>query len=272
MLLRIAQLVGLAITVVLLTRLVVRGIELHAEAGAMSSKAKGQFLGYATSIPELAGTVGTAGHGLLTAGLWNIASSNVINWALFLLAAVCYRRTGALLKRRFRDEIGFAVVAVAIPLVLSRQRAIAGSPWTALALFGLFVGYVYLDRHLNPNPPPSVAASRRRGKKKSHGRALLYTISGVIGIVVTGHFLGVTAKSVVVDLGVPQWAVGWTLGVITSLPEMAAFFAVFATAKAQAWPGDADCQENLDSLAASNMSNLGLIYPIGIMVFLLVAH
>ncbi|HHH11737.1 MAG TPA: hypothetical protein ENK23_06665 [Sorangium sp.] len=154
MLLRIAQLVGLAITVVLLTRLVVRGIELHAEAGAMSSKAKGQFLGYATSIPELAGTVGTAGHGLLTAGLWNIASSNVINWALFLLAAVCYRRTGALLKRRFRDEIGFAVVAVAIPLVLSRQRAIAGSPWTALALFGLFVGYVYLDRHLNPNPPP----------------------------------------------------------------------------------------------------------------------
>jgi len=73
------------------------------------------------------------------------------------------------------------------------------------------------------------------------------------------------------DLKVPQWAVGWILGLITSLPEMTAFFAVFASARheLQHPDDDTDCQENLDSLCASNMSNLALIYPIGIAVFLL---
>ncbi|MEQ9325131.1 MAG: hypothetical protein RIF41_38550, partial [Polyangiaceae bacterium] len=80
-------LVGLAIAVVALTRLVVRGIELYAAAGGMSSKAKGQFLGYATSLPEMVGTIGTAGNGLLAAGLWNIDASNIINWVLFVAAA-----------------------------------------------------------------------------------------------------------------------------------------------------------------------------------------
>ena len=34
---------------------------------------------------------------------------------------------------------------------------------------------------------------------------------------------------------------------------------------------DTDCQENLDSLAASNMANLGFIYPVGVVVFVMVA-
>ena len=42
---------------------------------------------------------------------------------------------------------------------------------------------------------------------------------------------------------------------------------VFALAKERG--GDESCQQNLDNLAASNMSNVGLIYPIGIIVFLL---
>ena len=73
---------------------------------------------------------------------------------------------------------------------------------------------------------------------------------------------------------VPEWAVGWVLGFITSLPEMTAFFAVFASAKEElAGPDDdTDCQENLDGLCASNMSNLALIYPVGILVFLLVGQ
>jgi Ca2+/Na+ antiporter len=97
--------------------------------------------------------------------------------------------------------------------------------------------------------------------------------AGVLGIVILGRFLGAVAERVVVLAGVPEWAVGWILGFITSLPEMTAFFAVFASAHELGRPDDdTDCQENLDSLAASNMSNLGLIYPIGVAVFLLLAH
>jgi hypothetical protein len=55
---------------------------------------------------------------------------------------------------------------------------------------------------------------------------------------------------------------------------MTAFFSVFGSAKNAGIPADddTDCQENLDGLAASNMSNLGLIYPIGITMFLVLGQ
>jgi Ca2+/Na+ antiporter len=274
MLLNLSLLIALGLAVVVLTRLIVRGIELFAAAGLLSSKTKGQFLGYATSTPELVGTVGTAGHGLLAAGLWNVAASNIINLVLFVAAAAWYRRLRALGKRKFMDEAGFALGAFCIPLLLAQSQYWARSPWTAMALFGSFIGYIYLDKKLNPAPPPSFSLGKASKVKRTRWRAWLYTVGGVIGIVLTGQYLGGVAKEVVVGAGVPQWAVGWILGVITSLPEMTAFFAVFSSAKQShlAEDDDIDVQENLDSLAASNMSNLGLIYPIGIAVFLIVTR
>jgi len=98
----------------------------------------------------------------------------------------------------------------------------------------------------------------------------VFILLGIVGIIIVGNFLGDVAKSIVdrPQLNVPEWAVGWILGVITSLPELTSFYAVFALAKERG--GDESCQQNLDNLAASNMSNVGLIYPIGIIVFLLV--
>ena len=78
------------------------------------------------------------------------------------------------------------------------------------------------------------------------------------------------ASNVVNKLGFPQWAVGWILGFITSLPELTTFFAIFSAAKKRGEKSDASLQSNLDNLAASNMSNLGLIFPIGISVYLIV--
>lgn len=266
-------LIALGVAVVVLTRVVVRGIEIYAAAGGMSSKAKGQFLGYATSLPEMVGTVGTAGNGLLGAGLWNIASSNIINLVLFTAAAAYYGRLNAVFKRKFADEGGFALAAFVVPLALSRSEAAARSPYTAGALFTGFLIYLYVDKMLNPNPPLSVAASRKGRDPKGRIRGIALVAVGVLGIILAGNYLGQEAKVVVDGLGVPEWAVGWILGFITSLPEMTAFFAVFAAARGEDGSppdDDVDCQENIDGLAASNMSNLGLIYPMGIAVFLFV--
>ncbi len=57
---------------------------------------------------------------------------------------------------------------------------------------------------------------------------------------------------------------------MTSLPEMVTFFAIYSLARKQGTShlGE-DSQEALDNLAASNMANTGLIYPLGLTVFLL---
>jgi Ca2+/Na+ antiporter len=262
--------IALGLAVVFITRVIVRGIELYAASGAMTAKAKGQFLGYATSLPELVGTVGTAGNGLLSASLWNVASSNIINLTLFVMAASFYRRVPALFKRKFLDEIAFALVAFGVPLVLCQWDGLARSPLTAVALFGFFLAYLFIDHRPNPDPPPSMTAGRNRGDATIRVKGIALTVVGVLGIVLAGNYLGDQAEIVVRGFGVSEWAVGWILGFITSMPEMTAFFAVFASAREGDRPptDDTDCQENLDSLAASNMSNLGFVFPIGIAVYL----
>ncbi|MEM9695631.1 MAG: hypothetical protein AAGA56_24015 [Myxococcota bacterium] len=274
MYIHLALLIALGVGVVLLTGVVVRGIELYAASGAMSAKAKGQFLGYATSLPELVGTVGTAGKGLLGAGLWNIGASNTINLVLFTVAAVVYGRARYVVRSKFAGELGFSIVAFVIPFFISRSVVLAQSPWTALGLFLFFVLYIVADRRLNPQPPLSVASRTQEGDDKTKARGVGLACIGVGGIVLAGNYLGAEAKLVVEGIGVPEWGVGWILGFITSLPEMTAFFAVFASARKSGLDesDDTDCQENLDSLAASNMSNLGLIYPIGIGAFLLLSR
>ncbi|MDP6935663.1 MAG: hypothetical protein QGG40_22275, partial [Myxococcota bacterium] len=102
----------LGLGVVLTTRyLVLDGLEHLADGLGWSTKTRGKLLGFATSVPELVATLATASRGLLGAGLWNIASSNILNTALFLAAALRYRRAKRVLQRRFIDELGFAMGA-----------------------------------------------------------------------------------------------------------------------------------------------------------------
>lgn len=262
-------LILLGIGVVIITRfLLIKGIQLTSDAWRIPRKVQGQIMGYATSTPELVGTVSTAAQGLLGAGLWNVTASNIINLILFVATALYFGRFKSLAKRKFADEIGFALGAIVLPVILVTREQWAKSPWAALFLFGFFVGYVVLDKWLNPpNPDEEKDVTPKDPSKGPKGIALI--LLGIIGIIVAGNFLGIVAESIVTQLGVPEWAVGWILGVITSLPELTSFYAVFALAKGQA--SDESCQQNLDNLAASNLSNVGLIYPIGIIVFLLVS-
>ena len=272
-----AQFIGLALLVVGVTRyLLLAGIEEGGRAWGVPAKIEGQILGYATSVPELVGTVATAARGLLGAGLWNVAASNIINWLLFGAAVLYYRRGSAVFRRVYLGEIGFAATAVAVPLVLSRQGAWSRTPMVALALLGFFLLYQVADRVISARladvgEAADEASAPGPDQQGASGlRAVIFMLLGLVGIVVIGHFLGGVAERIVVALDVPQFAVGWILGLVTSLPEMTTFFAVFAAAKGEPTAQGA-AQRSLDNLAASNMSNVGLVYPIGILIFVYVA-
>jgi len=267
-------LAGLAILVVLITHyLLTRGVEWLADSSRMSPKFKGKILGFSTSIPELVATTSTAAMGLLGAGLWNIASSNIINSVLFLGAVVWYRKQGRMMQVQFVDEIIFALSAIGLPLFLAMHTGMEKSPWTAVGLVGVFIVYMIADMLLNKHVEHEYADEMNHTEgDHSFGAALGLIGLGILGITLTGYFLGQVAHNVVVQLGVPQWVVGWILGVVTSLPEFTTFFAVFRMAKKRGEKSDASLQANLDNLAASNMSNLGLIFPIGITVFLVVRY
>ena len=61
--------------------------------------------------------------------------------------------------------------------------------------------------------------------------------------------------------------------VVHVVPEAVTFFAVYGSARKAGRPENVEeTQEVLDNLTASNMSNSGLIYPIGLAIFLLVTQ
>ena len=244
----------------------IAGIDRLAAALSWSPKARGRATGLATSAPELVCLVAAGLAGVWDVGLWNIASSNIINVTLMVMAVARYRQGRQLMNRRFVDEITFALLAIAVPLVL--MRAALDQHWAVIPiLFAFFAVYQVLDTRINPPRPEDKPAEDAVG---SLPLGLIMVLTALVAIAVVGFFLGDAAEQVVNQLGMPQALAGWVLGMVTSLPEMVTFFAVYGTARKAGTLGDLeDTQEALDNLAASNMANVGLIYPAGLAVYLL---
>ncbi len=242
----------------------IAGLDHVGRALRWNPKARGQATGYATSAPELVTLVAAGLAGVWEAGLWNIAASNLINIALFLGAVLFYRQQRDFRSPRFLDEIGFAGLAVVAPLLLMQLEL--DTRWTVVpVLFVLFAVYRVVDRRVNPKggaPAVETVGNLPLGA--------ILVLTALVLIAVAGFFLGAATEEVVNQLGVHPAIAGWILGLVTSLPEMVTFFAIYAEAKRQGTShlGE-DTQEALDNLTASNMTNTGLIYPVGLTVFLL---
>ena len=239
------------------------GLDQLAGALRWDAKLRGQATGYATSAPELVTLTAAGLAGVWEAGLWNIAASNLINGALMACAVTFHGQVRDLASPRFFDEVGFAALAVAAPLVLMQLDL--DRSWVVVpVMFGLFALYLVVDRRVNPKraaPATETVGSLPFG-------AILVLTAAVL-IAVAGFFLGGATEEVVNQLGVHPALAGWILGFVTSLPEMVTFFAIYAEARRQGTSHLLDdTQEALDNLAASNMTNAGLIYPLGLGVYL----
>ena len=258
--------VSAAVIILLVKYGLLRGFDNIASAMNWSAKARGQVTGYATSVPELVCLVAAGMAGVWEAGLWNIASSNIINSVLMLFAVLKYRQFRELFNKRFLDEVGFAASAVAVPVVLMFVGLDTQWYLTPL-LLAFFVAYQIVDKLLNPPDENEGTAEETVG---SLPFGFIIAISALVAIAVAGIFLGSATAEVVEQLGVHPAIAGWILGLMTSIPELVSFFAVYATAAREGKLQDlSDTQEALDNLTGSNMANVGVVYPIGLAAFLL---
>ena len=243
-----------------------KGIDHVAGAMNWSAKARGQLTGYATSVPEFVCLVSAGLAGVWQAGLWNIASSNIINCILMLSAVTFYRQVGELWNRRFIDEIAFAALAIFVPIVLMRFGL--DTQWYLVPmLLCFFVVYQITDRRVNRPSGDEPPAEETVGNLPL---GIIIAVTALTAIAVAGIFLGDATAEVVQQLGIHPILAGWILGVVTSIPEMVSFFAVYSTSKREGTSHELhDTQEALDNLTGSNMSNVGVVYPIGLLAFLI---
>ena len=256
-----------AAIVVAVRYLLVPGIGQVCAALGFSIKTRGQIIGYATSVPELTMVVAGAVAGVFDAGMWNIAASNIVNWGLFLTTVLIFRQQLDLTRKNFIDEILFGLMSVAVPLALC-LITLNISYLTAAGLIALFAFYRYLDRVINRPTHTTSAAAQSKGSLRNGSLSVLAGIAIVLG---SGIFLGNSASVLITTLNVPAFAVGWLVGIITSVCEFASFIEIYRANRRKDGPNYiADTQEALDALVASNIANLGLILPFGMIVYLIV--
>jgi Ca2+/Na+ antiporter len=249
--------------------LLVPGIGRIGAAFKLPAKLRGQMIGYATSVPELTVLVAGALAGVFNAGLWNIAASNIINWVLFLVTVLAFHQQFDLKNRVFTDEIVFGILSVVIPLAMFALHIPLGYAMIA-GLFGFFVLYKIMDKRLNKLGRPAPLPKGAENGTLAGGS--VYLMLGIAAVLVAGKLLGHSAGALIRQLNVPAWAVGWILGLVTSVCELASFIEIYRIHKPVDNPDHIkDTQEALDALVASNVSNLGLILPIGLLVYLLIA-
>jgi len=249
--------------------LLIPGIGKIGAALKFSPKVRGQMIGYATSVPELTVLVAGAFAGVFDAGLWNIASSNIINGILFFLTVLAFHQQLDLKNKVFADEIVFGILSVVIPLLLFAAHVETGYV-AAAGLVGFFVFYKVMDKRLNKEGKPAIIPPGARGGTLGGGAVLL--VIGIGVILLAGRFLGSSAGALIKLLNVPAWAVGWILGLVTSVCELTSFVEIYRIHKPKDSPQHIeDTQEALNALVASNIANLGLILPIGMIVYLLVS-
>jgi Ca2+/Na+ antiporter len=249
--------------------MLIPGIGKIGAAFKFSAKVRGQAIGYATSVPEFTVLVAGALAGVFDAGLWNIAASNIINWVLFIATVFAFRQQLDLKNKGFADEIIFGILSVLIPLIMFALNIGTGFV-TAAGLIGFFLIYKVMDKRLNKAGKPAPLPKSTEGGTLWGGSLLL--IAGVLVILLSGRFLGGSAGALVIQLNVPAWAVGWILGLVTSVCELASFIEIYRIHKPKDTPRHIkDTQEALDALVASNIANLGLILPLGMIIYLIVS-
>jgi len=145
-------------------------------------KTQGKLLGYVTSTPEWVIVGSSAFMGFCDAGFWNIASSYINNWLLFLAAVIVSRQSPDLKRKATVDEIAFGIFSVALSLALYKFEK-RSSSLLAVCLLLVFVGYKIIDYRMNPK----VSASEESiGARPNLLAANASFLTDVLAILVAG--------------------------------------------------------------------------------------
>ncbi len=199
---------------------------------------------FGTSAPELAVNVNAALRGESDISFGNIIGSNCANIGLIIGVAALIRPLNiqrAIVQREIPMMLlaTFAVFAMTLDGLFDGRADNAierGDAVILLLLFGVFMYYtvtVALDQRFGRTPllmdeelmkPENLAMSR--------WRASLFTVGGIVGVVLGGHLTVEGGVGLARELGVHQTIIGFTLVAIgTSLPELST--AIMATRRKQ---------------------------------------
>ena len=267
MLIEVIKFILFAFLIVLISKyILVVTLRKLAENLKLKAKTVGDIAGIATSVPEFLTITTSSLRGLQSASIYNILSSNIINFILFLGAIFLNKNIAKLKNRAIIVDLILVGITIIIPIGLLKLNIKLD-----LFIVPLFLIFYALFSYLNSSIHKVYLHNKQKdfvnGKievKKILLYILILVFAGVL-LYILGELLGNSLESLCKIFNVPQVAVGILLGTITSIPELMTFF---ESQKYNKKENDEmlGVVEATNNLLTSNTLNLFIIQTIGILI------
>lgn len=260
--------------IILISKYILAGtIRKIAQTLKLSSKTVGDVAGYATSVPELLTVAVSNINGLIGAGMYNILSSNIINFLQYIASVVINKNQKLLKSPVIRVDIILVIATIILPIIFI-QLNLETNIMTVIIFIILYVLFRYIDGNAHKLYLSSKADnSENENEPKEWGKSIKYIflliISGIL-LFVVGDLLGETLENLCYRFNIPEIIIGILLGIITSIPELITFF------EAQRHHKESDDEaegviEATNNLFTSNVLNLFIIQSIGVLLYIIFA-
>ena len=243
-----------------------------AESLNLKAKIVGNIAGYATSVPEFLTITTSSLRGLMGASIYNILSSNIINFVQYLWAIKLNNNLRKLRNKAIMINLVMVLITIIIPIFFIICN-IEINLLTVPIFVILYVLFMFLNNNVHKlylvkqdkEIEKEVEEEKRWEKGKKKTKYIIYLVITGIVLFIIGELLGTTLENLCNLFGVSENIVGILLGFITSLPELITFF------EAQKHHKEIDDDmlgvvEATNNLLTSNMLNLFLIQSIGILI------
>ena len=246
-----------------------------AENLKLKPKTVGNIAGVATSIPELLTISISSFSGFIDASIYNVLSSNIINFIQYLGAIILNKNKKALKNKAIKVDIILVIVTILLPLIFvlfNSEVRITMVPIFILLYFGIKkindnAHKLYLkeeDKEIEENLRKE-DRWERGNKRKVLKNVLILLIAGVL-LFFIGNMLGDTLENLCTRFNIPEVVIGIVLGFVTSIPELITFLESQKHHKKQE-NEMLGVIEATNNLLMSNILNLFIIQSIGIIIF-----
>lgn len=247
-----------------------------AESMQLKSKTVGNIAGIATSIPELLTVTISSANGLFSATIFNVLSSNIINFIQYIFAILSNKNTKSIKNKAIIIDILLVITTIIIPLlivILKIDINILSIP-IFLILYILFI-VINNKSHKKYLKKENIELEKNDKEKnnKSGKRITIYIIIIlIVGLLlyIIGEMLGKVLENLSNVFNISQMIIGILLGFITSIPELITFFESQKHHKNK----ENDILgviEATNNLLSSNTLNLFIIQSIGVLIYMLMS-
>lgn len=247
-----------------------------AEALNLKAKTVGNVAGYATSIPELLTIVVSSFSGLISASMFNVISSNIINFVQYFVSIFLNKNQKVFKNRAIRIEIILVIITIIIPLMISYFSIEVNNEIVPIFIV-LYMLFIYLNSNVHKlylNLEDKILEEKiekekkweRKNKRKIVKYIFYLVLTGVL-LFITGNLLGDTLENLCLYFNISQTIIGILLGFVTSIPELITFFESQRHYRKKNNNEILGVIEATNNLFTSNILNLFVIQSIGIVVY-----